>query len=141
MVNRIAAYMGDTNGEVPFMRKGPASVAVQKGSAEVSGEFIADAISARWIGTDKSLAEAAGIAISTLADMKVNGTKAKNSAFRKLCVPLGIDLRSAARGKLVAAGDASGTKRQDLHDLLNRIIGTENEDALERVMRGLVKAG
>lgn len=138
--NRIAKYYGDT-GDGAGMRKGPPIVGVRTDAPAVDGDFVSAMISERWVGTDRELAEVADISVSGLADMKANGAKIKNTNFRKLCKQLGADVRAAAKGKRVYVADVSANRRQDLHDLLNRLIGTPNENVVERVMQGLVKVG
>ncbi len=138
--NRVAAFLGVMD-EAACMGKAVIANGHKTVSVSVSAAFVCEAIASRWVGTDKSLAEAACIAVSTLADMKASGTKANRSAFKRFCKALKIDLRNAARGRIVPIAEAPAGKRQDLHELLNLIIGTKDEAVLERVMQGLVQAG
>ena len=141
--NRIAKYLdGTANAKTPD-ELGESRMSTKTHSSNgmaTTAALITKAIEERWVGTDKSLAEAAGVSVSSLADMKANGTRPKNTNFRKICAALKIDLRAAARGKIVPLGEVSMARRQDLHSLLDRIVGTDDEPTIERVMRGLLKA-
>jgi DNA-binding Xre family transcriptional regulator len=103
--------------------------------------LITKAIEEKWVGLDYELAIAARISTSGLTALKAKGATEPTKNLRKLCRVLGVDVRKLLQGHLVYVKTLTTPRRPDLHDMLNRLIGTPDEQTVERLLRGLVETG
>lgn len=110
----------------------------QQAVAGRTSKLLQSLIKKRWRGKNKGLADKAGIDASKLSVLKTKGTHKSIPSFVDLCMTLGVDPDNLLLGKVVNVEPP--TRRNDLHAMLERVIGTPDEPAVEQVLRAFVKS-
>lgn len=118
---------------------------------QVVAGLIKQLMKERWGRTDLEMAVAAKMSLSGLNVLKTSGAKKPTANLRKVCKLLNVDPIKLCEGQIVEAAkefdvDVFRTKhhaasegRDDLHGLLDMLIGTSEEVTIERVLRALVE--
>jgi DNA-binding Xre family transcriptional regulator len=123
---------------ISSMAKATPAGASKKASANVAkrvAELLTEVIDERWPGSDRELYEAAKVSSSSLTNLKTEGVDSVTSVLKKVCRVLRIDADALIEGRVEKA--TSAMQRSDLHDLLDSLIGTEAESAVESMLKAL----
>lgn len=122
-----------------YMSKTPTAKRATVDVAARTAAKLTEAIANRWHKTDRELYEAADISSTSLTNLKTIGVETVTPSLKKICRELRISPEQlVANGEIVNA-TTPPTERPDLHDMLNALIGTNDEETVERLLRALTK--
>jgi DNA-binding Xre family transcriptional regulator len=151
--NRVAKYFNgtanantlDDGGEILMVKtsataelNGNSLTPAEQAIAQRTAGLLQKAIKRKWRGKDKQLAIRADIDASKLSVLKMHGTYKVIPSLEAVCHVLGIDPEKLIEGKLVDVTHKS--RRPDLHSMLEALVGTPNEPAVEQVLKAFLKA-
>jgi hypothetical protein len=106
--------------------------------AQRTARLLTFEIGKRWKRKDAALAKAAQIHPSGLSVLKTKGTEAVTPSLRAVCGIIGIDPDRLIEGEIIEVEPS--TRRPDLHAMLESVVGTPDEPAVEQVLRAFLKA-
>jgi hypothetical protein len=132
-----------TDGAFTFMGKRSAvsEAASTEAAPDVAGRLAAlltEVIGKKWNRKDAALAKAAGIHPSGLSVLKTKGTATVTPSLRSVCGVIGVDADALIEGRVEEIEPMS--RRPDLHAMLESVVGTPDELAVEQVLRAFIKA-
>lgn len=156
MRNRILEWLPHSRGSdgaFTHMAKGPMEAASkseaapnvpaawtdeQRATAAKNQPVIAKLINTRWKGKDVNLAAKIGVSQSGLSNLKRLGAHEDTPTLHALCAELAVDPYALLKGKIVNVKPTF--KRPDLHAILDSLVGTADEPAIERMLQAFAKA-
>jgi len=131
-----------TDGAFTLVKRSATTEAAPKGVApDVAGSLarlLSETIAKKWNRKDAALAKAAGIHPSGLSLLKTKGTATVTPSLRSVCSVIGVDADALLDGRVEDIEPMS--RRPDLHAMLESVVGTPDEIAVEQVLRAFVKA-
>lgn len=137
-----SGLLGSDGANTYMVKRSAVSEAVSReASPEVARRLAAlltEVIGKKWNRKDAALAKAAGIHPSGLSILKTKGVASVTPSLRSVCSVIGVDADALMDGRVEDVEPMS--RRPDLHAMLESVVGTPDEIAVEQVLRAFIKA-